>query len=275
MYPTQPEFTSGVLVQFTFNLDFAAFDCIGVVNGLSALWATPSHRISLLRTVQGSVVADFWIADPGDGEAANRYAQLSSELMDPNSATSIQARDLGIPILRSQTLNPGDYSSGPALGLIIAAAVGGVILLILIVVIAVVCIRKHKSGSRERYTPLMTMNSSVNGNSSNENHEIGTPYAFTHAGGDSKAPSNLVSRESFARRQNSSAQESVSKGSGNVKHMKLIADIRDVGQGVLTGCKAGALVDIQEKDWNEGGDWLWVTINGNSGWAPKNHCGAL
>jgi len=268
--------SNGIECEFEFNLVHSAFDCVGMVSAFRQLWSEPTHTITLLGTRAGSVIATFHVGDPGNGEALARYNQLTTELADPGSTTSIFANNLGIPVIRSSTVAPGSSGGGVPIGLIVAAAIGGIIVIIVAIIVIVFCCRRYQNKSNDRYTPLMTMNSSSSSSSSSggslsaSQHEIGTPYGFAHGSGDSKAASNLVSRESFARRQNPAAQVDTAPRGGGHRKAKLIADIRDVGQGVLTGAKMGSLVRIEEKDWTDG-DWVWATIDGRQGWCPKNH----
>lgn len=245
-----------------------------MASGFVQLWAVPTHTISLTATRPGSVIATFYIQGATSQEVLNRFTQLSTLLADPNSAESIQARNSGIPVIRSTTVTPAAES--PPIGLIVAAAIGGVLILIGIIILSIIAARKCRDRqANERYTPLMSMGTSGS-------HDIGTPYAFTHDHGESSAAKNLVSREEAQQAQmaraaaggslrgpspNSAARPSVVPG---VKHFKLIADIRDVGQGVLTGAKLGSLVEVQDRDYTET-DWIWGTIGGKSGWVPRNH----
>jgi hypothetical protein len=76
---------------------------------------------------------------------------------------------------------------------------------------------------------------------------------------------------------------------------RLIADVRDVGEGVLTGARVGEVkilfvvifvfekkkkkkkkkknqfAEILQSDWDKKGDWVWGTVGTRAGWLPRNH----
>lgn len=262
-----------------FNLVFSGYDCVGMAAAFVQLWSIPSHDIRLLSTRQGSVIAAFWVGDGGDGTAAARYTQLSAQLAIPGSADAIRANNLGIPVIRSATVSPQAAVPPFPIGLIVGAAIGGLLLIGVIIFFSIIAVRKCRDNRHSHYSPLLPSTSSTGVEMSAASHDIGAPYGFKHDHGESRATNNLVSRDEFAQRQKAGgggaaapvAARAAATPSEPFKRFKLIADIRDVGEGVLTGAKAGTLYTVLEKDLT-GQDWIWGTLDdGRSGWLPANH----
>ena len=132
------------------------------------------------------------------------------------------------------------------------------------------------------------------GGSGGSEHVIGVPFDVNHVHGGSKVLSNLVTHDEAKRRQTGDgapaaattaaapartagaapAVPAVPAGGGRLR-FKLIADIRDVGEGVLTGARLGEGVEIVPADWSKKGDWCWATIGSRQGWVPVNHLQSL
>jgi hypothetical protein len=97
--------------------------------------------------------------------------------------------------------------------------------------------------------------------------------------------SNLVSHQEAQRRQGGDsvtapaivtapAAPAVPAAPGRLR-FKLIADVRDTGEGVLTGARLGEGVEILQSDWAKKGDWCWASIGARQGWVPVNHLQAI
>ena len=61
---------------------------------------------------------------------------------------------------------------------------------------------------------------------------------------------------------------------------KLVAEIKDEGEGVLTGKKRGETGFITRKEYENGELWVWVSIgdetsSSEAGWAPRSHIALL
>ncbi len=133
---------------------------------------------------------------------------------------------------------------------------------------------------------------SSSSSSSGGEHVIGAPFDVNHVHGGSKVMSNLVSHEEAQRRQTAgggdvapsravAAAPAASTPAARVAppvpaapgrmRFKLIADVRDIGEGVLTGARLGEQVEILQVDWAKKGDWCWATIGSRQGWVPVNH----
>jgi hypothetical protein len=164
---------------------------------------------------------------------------------------------------------------------VIAIAASVAVLLLLSVILVFCCCKYCSERNSSTYTPLMPERSPAYSNGGTEMHSIGSPYSLKHDSGDSPATNNLVSREEFSRKQNYANVGSTGRaGAGapppgeRVMRFRLIADVRDAGEGVLTGARLGEFAEVLEKDYTDS-DWVWATIGGRSGWCPRNHLGKL
>lgn len=247
-------------------------------NQFVALWNLdpalhfPQANIVLLSTSQGSVIANFAVSDinGSPGSAQTRFNQLSSELTNPNSGASQFAANNGIPVT-STSQNGGGGGGGPSIGLIIGIVIGALVLAAIIVIVAVILV-KRKRESDSKYTPLLDVKRGGVDNTATE-HSIGAPFDFKHEHGESKM--SLVSREDAAKNPATYSVGTIGK-KGKTQRFRLIAEIRDVGEGVLTGYKAGTLGTIEASDLSSATDWVWATMqDGRSGWTPLNHTGFI
>lgn len=224
-----------------------------------------SNTLYLTNARSGSVYFDVVATDSGDGTAQARFAQMSSDLANPNSALSQQFSAAGMRVISTSSGSP------VPLGLIIGAAVAGTLLIAGIVVLIVVLVKRHQRENDSKYTPLLDMNRQDH----QQNHEIGAPYGMEHKAGEGNV--KLVGRDTFQRKQASQVSVAVGAGAGTptatsgARRFRLIAEVRDKGEGVLTGAPMGADGVVEEKDFQPGVDWLWATVLGRSGWIPANH----
>ncbi len=116
-------------------------------------------------------------------------------------------------------------------------------------------------------------------------HVIGAPFDVSHKGGDGTAMSNLVTHSEAKRRLAAGGSDPQAQAqlqpqpqpqarpaaSESVLRFKLISDVRDQGEAVLTGARMGEAVEIASADWAKRGDWCWATVGTRHGWVPCNH----
>lgn len=235
----------------------------------------------LRSTRQGSVIALFNVDNGQDtpGAAQNRWNELSSALRDPNSLESIQATSLGIPVLRTALVTGSD----PTIPIIIGAVIGGLLFVAAIVILSIILVKRHRDnggtsgGFRrrrrgEQSEPLLAeplRSTSSSGGGGGEGAIIGSPFNVTHDQGESRVLKSLVPLEEAKARQ-TQREDALELLPGKTKQFRLIADIHDVGDAVLTGCKGGSVGYVDASDL-VGGDWIWATIDNRSGWVPRNH----
>ncbi len=205
------------------------------------------------------------------GAAQTRFNELSAALKDPASAESRQATGLGIPV--QSTAQDATASIGVIIGITI-----GVLLLIAVIVLVIVLVVRYRSGrggyNDKLSTPLLDRSLPAH------QHEpvIGSPFNMTHDKGESQVLSRLVSlNEAKAKRDTdvlvpdlSSSGAPIVSSAGGVRHFRLLADIRDVGEAVLTGMRMGTQGTVEPADLTTS-DWIWATLEGRSGWVPRNH----
>ena len=155
--------------------------------------------------------------------------------------------------------SPTSGTGGLSLGIIIAIAVAGAVLLLIFVVIGkfyhsslwssnvstvIILVKSYQRKGDARYTPLLESQNRVNAYEPSS-----STSSYQPAPGVSSPP--VVAGE---------------------RRFRLIADIRDTGEGVLTGEKMGTMGIVTEEELEGGQDWVWVSVEGGKrGWCPRNH----
>jgi hypothetical protein len=139
VYAVDPQSTAGQYFNVTFQLNYATFDCALMQQQFQALWGEPTQDLRLLATSPGSVIARFWVGDgtAGSGTAVQTYNTFASEIVLPSSVLSLQADQLGIPVLAISPAGQAPSVPWNANAIIIGAVIAGLTVIAFLVAVVI------------------------------------------------------------------------------------------------------------------------------------------
>lgn len=228
------------------------------------LWNRQSHVLRLQSTVSGSVIARIHVDSTADaagaGAALTRFDQLAAAVGNSASPDMRDAVLLNIPI-EAVTRETTAADVGLVIGVVVAVC------LVALIVVGVLLLVRYKRSGGSPGGGYRLHNDDLGAPMVQQPPRevvIGEPYNLKHDQGESVVLDRLVPLK-VAQASHGPDKSAPELKGGKAKQFRLLADIRDAGEGVLTGEKAGTLGSVDVSDLT-GADWIWASINGRTGW---------